>query len=80
MPDQLTYRGDITPTLDYEWMLGPDFGKRALLPRKAVYDPATDTTLVALRGVLPNEFRERVTELVPMQAQREKLFRLFTHG
>ena len=73
----LHYRGDLTATIDRDQMLGPDFGHRHLAIRSVNYDPATDISTVKLRGILPDEFREKIGPLVEMQHTREKIRRLF---
>lgn len=78
MPDVLRYCGDITASCDREHMIGPDFGHRYLAVRSLSYDPATDLTTAALHGVLPPEFRERITVLMARQQEYERIKTLFT--
>lgn len=77
MTDVLRYRGDITQTIDRDHLIGPDFGQRYLLPRKVTYDRATDRTTVKLRGVMPQEFRDRVSILRDGQVERERIRQVF---
>lgn len=73
MPDILRYRGNITATIDFEHMIGPDWAKRYLAVRSVSHDPATNLTTAKLRGVLPAEFRERIPALVAGQQERDRI-------
>lgn len=77
MSDILRYKGDITESCDRDHMIGPDFGKRYLAVRSLAYDPATDLTTATLRGVLPPEFRERVTALMARQQEYDRVKAVF---
>lgn len=77
MSDILRYRGDITATCDRDHMIGPDFGKRYLAVRSLAYDPVTDLTTATLRGILPDEFRERITVLMARQQEYDRIKVLF---
>jgi hypothetical protein len=76
MPDVLHFRGNIIP-FDSSQMIGPDFGRRYLAIRTATYDPTTDISTVVLRGILPDEYRERVTALVAKERERVRIRELF---
>lgn len=77
MADVLRYPGDITQTIDRAQMIGPDFGRRYLAIRSAEYDAAKDITVAKLRGIMPDEFRERVTTLMAGQSERVRIAKLF---
>ena len=77
MPDVLHYKGDLTATIDLDQMIGPDFGKRWLGIRKVEYDPGTDVTTLTLRGILPDEYRERVLPMMEQAQAHERIRKLF---
>ena len=77
MPDVLHYRGDLTASIDRVQMIGPDFGKRWLGIRKVEYDPNTDVTTVTMRGILPDEYRERIGLMVTQAREQERIRKLF---
>lgn len=77
VPDILRYPSDITATCDREHMIGPDFGKRYLSVRSLSYDRATDVTTATLHGIMPDEFRERITVLMARQQEYARLKMLF---
>jgi len=77
MPDALHYKGDITASIDCDQMIGPDFGKRWLGIRTVEYDPATDIMTVTLRGILPDEYRERVGPMIEQAQAQERIRKLF---
>lgn len=77
MTEILRYHGDISTTYDRDQMIGPDVGRRYLAIKSVDYAPATDISTAKLRGILPDEFRERVTALVGKQQERERIRKLF---
>ena len=77
MPDLLRYKGDLTATIDRDQMIGPDFGKRWLGIRKVEYDPVANITTVTLRGILPDEYRERVGPRIEQARAHERIRKLF---
>jgi hypothetical protein len=79
MPDVLHYRGDLTASIDRDQMIGPDFGKRWLGIRDVTYNPANDISTVRLRGILPDEYRQRIEPMVAEARARARIHRLF-HG
>jgi len=77
MPDILRYKGDLTASIDRDQMIGPDFGKRWLGIRKVEYHPDTGSTWVTLRGILPDEYRERLQPMVEQAREQERIRKLF---
>lgn len=75
MPDVLHFKG--RHDFDRDWLIGPDFGRRYLLPRKVEYNPETDISTITLRGIMPDELRERVTPLVAAQREHERIRKVF---
>jgi hypothetical protein len=76
MSDVLHFRRDMR-AVDFDQMIGPDFGKRYLGIKTVYYDAVTDVSTVTLRGILPAEFRERIKPLVAEQQARERIRKLF---
>jgi hypothetical protein len=77
MPEVLHYRGDITEGLDYDHMIGPDFGKRWMSIKSAHYDAGTDITTVTLRAIMPEEFRVRIAPEIENMRKRSRTKALF---
>lgn len=77
MPDVLHFTRPM-PLVDMDQMLGPDTDRRFLAIRRNAYDKATGITTLTLRGILPDEFRERIQPLLAKQAERERIRALFT--
>lgn len=82
MTDILRYRGDIVADVRAAdaagHMWGPDIHGRLLAMRKVAFDPAANTTVVTMRGILPTENRERVEALIAQQASpRARIRALF---
>ncbi len=76
MTDVLHFKGDLTRA-DREQLIGPDFGRRWLAIRKVDYDPDTDVSTVTLRGVMPDEYRQRLEPQVAQAQEHARIRRLF---
>jgi hypothetical protein len=76
MTDRLHFRGDLT-NADRDQMIGPDFGRRWLAIRKIDYDPDTCVSTVTLRGVMPDEYRQRLQPLVAQAKEYARIKELF---
>jgi hypothetical protein len=76
MPDVLHFRGFLDD-FDPDHLIGPDFGGRWLRISHVEYDTGTDISTAVLRGVLPDDYRERVKPLVANQRERERIRKLF---
>jgi hypothetical protein len=76
MPDILHFRRDMT-NVDFDQMIGPDFGRRYLGIKHVDYDAETNVSTVTLRGILPAEFRGRIKPRVAEQQARERIRKLF---
>lgn len=76
MSDHLNFNR-VLLDVDLEQLLGPDTDRRYLRIHQVDYDLAKGTTRLTLRGVLPDEYKQRVMKLVPMQAARERIRKLF---
>jgi hypothetical protein len=76
MSDVLHFRRDMR-AVDFDQMIGPDFGHRYLGIKAVDYDADTGVSTVTLRGILPAEFRERIKPLVAEQQARERIRKLF---
>jgi hypothetical protein len=79
--EKLRYRGDLTGRVDLDDdmnMLGPDVGGRYLAVKSLAYDKNEDVTVVGVRPIMPDEYRERVMRLAQTQAgPAARLRRLF---
>jgi hypothetical protein len=76
MPDVLHFKRDMA-AIDFDQMIGPDFGHRYLGIKAVDYDADAGVSTVTLRGILPAEFRERITPRVAEQQARERIRELF---
>jgi hypothetical protein len=77
MPDILHFKGDLRESIDFDQMIGPDFGRRYLGIKAVDFDADTGISTVTLRGILPTEFRKRIKPLVAEQQARERIRKLF---
>jgi hypothetical protein len=76
MTDLLRFKGDLTRA-DREQLIGPDFGRRWLAIRTVDYDPDTCVSTVTLRGVMPDEYRQRLQPLVAQAKEYARIKELF---
>jgi hypothetical protein len=76
MSDILHFKGDMR-AIDFDQMIGPDFGRRYLSIKAVGFDADTGISTVTLRGILPAEFRERIKPRVAEQQARERIRELF---
>jgi hypothetical protein len=76
MTDLLRFKGDLTRA-DRDQMIGPDFGRRWLAIRKIDYNPDTNVSTVTLRGVMPEEYRQRLQPQVAQAQEHARIKELF---
>lgn len=77
MSDYLNFKKILT-NIDIDQMLGPDIDRRYLRIHQVDFDLAAGTTRLVLRGIMPDELRERrIPPLVAMQAERERIRKVF---
>lgn len=77
MSDHLNFSKILT-NIDVDQMLGPDIDRRYLRIHQVDYNLSSGTTRLVLRGILPEELRERrIPPLIALQNERERLRKLF---
>jgi hypothetical protein len=76
MTDLLRFKGDLTRA-DRDQLIGPDFGRRWLAIRKIDYNPDTNVSTVTLRGVMPDEYRQRLQPQVLQAQEHARIKELF---